>query len=62
MGIKVLIFAVVVVLQILCLVGVGNQVQGNDDYGAGVLFFLLAAFFGIVDVAAVIFFLIFVWR
>jgi hypothetical protein len=62
MGIKVLIFVLVVVLQLIALCRIMSSAEGTDNFGAGAAFFLLLAVFAVLDTAAVVWFLIAVWR
>ena len=64
MGIKVLIFALMLIAQlsILSWVAVRSEGSSNPDDASAVLFFLLFGLFICVDVVAAIWFLVAVWR
>lgn len=62
MVLKVLIYAAIVVLQLICLRSIFRRAWGTDDFGSGLLFLVLVALFGLTDAGALIVEVIRHWR
>jgi hypothetical protein len=62
MGMTFAIAVTILLVEFLILYFCGKSATGSDDYGAGVLFFLLLAVFAVIDLGLLIWWIVAHWR